>query len=220
MKRVLLTALTLAFLTASVQSTAQDVKTKEKSATGAKTKAKADAKETKVKTETADGKETKITTEQNKVVIKGEGVGNQMDTAAARAVMSGGSINLDAARQEIASSNQLWGQALVQGDSASIVGLYHTEARIYPPNAAMMGSRNDVGRMATGMKGSGLQNATLTTTDVVAGGDLVIETGTYEMRNATQVVDRGKYMVVWKQDNGRWRIYRDIWNSDMPAGQR
>lgn len=218
MKRVLLTALTLAFLTTSLHTAAQETKTKEKTATGAKTKTKADADKTKVKTETADGKETKITTEEDKVVIKGEGVGNQFDTSAARAAM--GNVNLDAVRQEIASSNQMWGQALVSGDSASLVGLYHTEARIYPPNMTMMGSRNDIGRMATSMKGTGLQSATLNTTDVISGGDLVIETGTYEMRNASQVMDRGKYMVVWKQDNGRWRIYRDIWNSDMPAGQR
>lgn len=218
MKRVLLTALTLVFLTASLHSAAQETKTKEKTAAGAKTKTKADADKVKVKTETADGKETKVTTEPDKVVIKGEGVGNQFDTSAARAAMGG--VSLDAVRQEIATSNQQWGQALVQGDSAALVGLYHTEARIYPPNMAMMGSRNDVGRMATSMKGTGLQNATITTTDVISGGDLVIETGTYEMRDATKVVDRGKYMVVWKQDNGRWRIYRDIWNSDMPAGPR
>ena len=218
MKRVLLTALTLAFLAAGVQSAAQETKTKEKTAAGAKTKTKTDAEKVKVKTETPDGKETKITTEADKVVIKGEGVGNQFDTSAARSAMGG--ANLDAARREIATSNQLWGQAMVQGDSATLVGLYHTEARIYPPNAAMMGSRSDIGRMASSMRGSGLQNATLTTTDVIGAGDLVIETGTFEMRNASQVVDRGKYMAVWKQDNGRWRLYRDIWNSDMPAGPR
>lgn len=218
MKRVLLTALTLAFLAASLPAAAQEVKTKEKTAAGAKTKTKAEDGKVKIKTETADGKETKITTEEDKVVIKGEGVGNQFDTSAARAAMGG--ANFDAARQEIATNNLLWGQAFVRGDSTTMVSLYHTEARIYPPNAATMNSRSDMGRMVAGMTGSGIQNATLTTTDIIGSGDLVIETGTYEMRNASQAVDRGKYMVVWKQDNGRWRIYRDIWNSDMPAGPR
>lgn len=217
MKRVLLTALTLAFLTAGLQSAAQETKTKEKTAAGAKTKTKTDADKTKVKTETADGKETKVTTEEDKVVIKGEGVGAQFDTSKARAAMGG--VNLDAARQEIATSNQLWGQAFVKGDSASFIGLYHPEARIYPPNMAMLNSRTDLGRMLAGVPGSGIQSATVTTTDLVASGDLVIETGTFEMRDASKVVDRGKYLAVWKQDNGRWRIYRDIWNSDMPGGQ-
>lgn len=217
MKRVLLTALTLAFLTAGLQSAAQETKTKEKTAAGAKTKTKTDADKTKVKTETADGKETKVTTEEDKVVIKGEGVGAQFDTSKARAAMGG--VNLDAARQEIATSNQLWGQAFVKGDSASFIGLYHPEARIYPPNMAMLNSRTDLGRMLAGVPGSGIQSATVTTTDLVASGDLVIETGTFEMRDASKVVDRGKYLAVWKQDNGRWRIYRDIWNSDIPGGQ-
>lgn len=217
MKRVLLTALTLAFLAAGLPAAAQETKTKQKTAAGAKTKTKADADKIKVKTETPEGKETKITTEEDKVVIKGEGVGNQFDTSAARAAMGG--MDLEAARREIAASNQLWGQSFVKGDSASFIGLYHTEARIYPPNMAMLNSRTDLGRMIAGVPGSGIQSATVTTTDLIGSGDLVIETGTFEMKDATKVVDRGKYIAVWKQDNGRWRIYRDIWNSDMPGGQ-
>ncbi len=30
-------------------------------------------------------------------------------------------------------------------------------------------------------------------------------------------LDKGKYVVVWKKQNGNWKMYRDIWNSNMPA---
>lgn len=218
MKRVLLIALTLAFLSAGLNSAAQETKTKEKTAAGAKTKTKGEADKTKVKTETADGKETKIVTEEDKVVIKGEGVGNQVDTSVVKAAMGG--TNLDVVRQEINTSNRLWEQALARGDSAAMVVLYHSHALIYPPNQTMMNSRSDMGRMTAALPGMGIKNAKLTTTEVLGSNDLVVETGTYEMSDGTKAVDRGKYIVVWKQENGRWRIYRDIWNSDMTPAPR
>ena len=30
-------------------------------------------------------------------------------------------------------------------------------------------------------------------------------------------LDHGKYLVFYKKEGGRWKIYRDIWNSSMPA---
>ena len=27
------------------------------------------------------------------------------------------------------------------------------------------------------------------------------------------------YIVVWKEEKGNWKMYRDIWNSDPPAPQ-
>jgi hypothetical protein len=30
-------------------------------------------------------------------------------------------------------------------------------------------------------------------------------------------VDSGKYLVRWVQQNGKWLLAQDIWNSDLPA---
>ena len=41
---------------------------------------------------------------------------------------------------------------------------------------------------------------------------LLVEEGTgiWSHQNG-QVVGRGKYLVVWKKDNGDWKILRDCW---------
>ena len=50
------------------------------------------------------------------------------------------------------------------------------------------------------------------------GKDGVTETGTYEMFVDKNVsVDKGKFIVLWKQVDGKWKMHRDIWNSDMPV---
>ena len=48
-------------------------------------------------------------------------------------------------------------------------------------------------------------------TDILIGGDLAVETGTYTMtiipRNGSAVADKGKYIHVWKKSvDGSWRV--------------
>ena len=30
-------------------------------------------------------------------------------------------------------------------------------------------------------------------------------------------VSRGKYMIIWRREEGQWKLHRDIFNSSMPA---
>ena len=55
--------------------------------------------------------------------------------------------------------------------------------------------------------------------DVLVGGDLAVETGTYEWtiqpKKGKAMPDKGKYVTVWQhQGDGSWKIIRDISNSD------
>jgi len=54
--------------------------------------------------------------------------------------------------------------------------------------------------------------------EAAASGELAYEVGTYRLSfdgPAGRVEDRGKYVVVWKQENGAWKIAVDIFNSDL-----
>jgi ketosteroid isomerase-like protein len=58
----------------------------------------------------------------------------------------------------------------------------------------------------------------LTTEEVMGGPDVVVETGTYEILGDKAVsFDKGKFIVAWKKENGKWKMHRDIWNSSNPA---
>ncbi len=64
----------------------------------------------------------------------------------------------------------------------------------------------------------GVKDFKLTITDITGGGDLYVETGNIEMFGAdNKSLDKGKYVAVWKKENGNWKMYRDIWNSNMAA---
>ena len=32
------------------------------------------------------------------------------------------------------------------------------------------------------------------------------------------VLDSGKYVAIWKNEGGQWRLHRHIWNSNTPSG--
>lgn len=67
----------------------------------------------------------------------------------------------------------------------------------------------------------GIKGAKLESVEVESHGDTAIEVGRYTLDNGEgQMIDQGKYIVIWKQENGAWKLYRDIWNSSMPASEK
>jgi ketosteroid isomerase-like protein len=56
---------------------------------------------------------------------------------------------------------------------------------------------------------------------VEAHGDMAYEVGKLTLKGEDgTVLDSGKYVVIWKRENGQWRLHRDIWNTSMPAPEQ
>jgi ketosteroid isomerase-like protein len=61
----------------------------------------------------------------------------------------------------------------------------------------------------------GVRNIQLTTDEVMGGAEAVAETGKYAMLDsAGNTLEKGKFIVLWKEENGVWKMHRDVWNSD------
>jgi Domain of unknown function (DUF4440) len=55
------------------------------------------------------------------------------------------------------------------------------------------------------------RNLLFTTTSLSSDSEFLVELGTYEVKdNNDNVKGKGKYLVVWKQEDGNWKLYRDI----------
>lgn len=66
-----------------------------------------------------------------------------------------------------------------------------------------------------------LSGVKFTHTSVEGAGDLAFAQGTYELTmtppGAAAITDRGKFIEIWRKGaDGGWRMYRDIYNSDLP----
>ncbi len=68
---------------------------------------------------------------------------------------------------------------------------------------------------------AGLARIELETIAVELHGKNAHEIGQYKLYAAnSQVADYGKYMIIWKHQNGSWMIYRDMMNTSRPKSSK
>jgi ketosteroid isomerase-like protein len=57
----------------------------------------------------------------------------------------------------------------------------------------------------------------LTTTGLWGDENMIVEEGEYSfMSEDGHQLDNGKYIVLWKMEDGKWKLFRDCYNSDLP----
>ena len=62
----------------------------------------------------------------------------------------------------------------------------------------------------------GIKSAKLDIQELEQHGDTVIDVGLYTLKSADdEVLDQGKYIVIWKNEDGSWKIHRDMFNSSL-----
>jgi ketosteroid isomerase-like protein len=129
------------------------------------------------------------------------------------------------AKQAIDAANAQWPRLTSSGHADSIAEFYAADAVLMPPNRATMRGKDAVRAFfATINTIDPRPTLTLHAVTVVASGPLAVETGRWhwtfpagaKLPPGTPPVDSGKYIVRWAQQNGRWLIVDDIWNSDSP----
>jgi ketosteroid isomerase-like protein len=64
----------------------------------------------------------------------------------------------------------------------------------------------------------GIQKVKMEIVEVEDYGDTAFEISRFTLYGADgQELDKGKYIVIWKQEAGEWKLHRDIFNSSNPA---
>ena len=110
-----------------------------------------------------------------------------------------------------------WGEEVRRGDSIAMAAHYASDAIVMPSNSEPI-KGNDIVKFWGSVVRMGVKDLKLNITDISGDGDVYAETGTLELFGANNIsLDKGKYVVVWKKENGNWKMYRDIWNSNLPV---
>ena len=108
--------------------------------------------------------------------------------------------------------------AFSRGDAAGAAAVYTADAQVLPPNSAVVSGKQAIQTLWQGAMHMGVKTVKLETVEVEGFGHTAYEVGTFALQGAEgQVLDAGKYVVIWKQEAGQWKLHRDIWNSSRPA---
>ena len=121
------------------------------------------------------------------------------------------------AKSFIDSINLKFTEQFRAGDSVALSSHYWPDAEILLSNSEAIKGNNILAAWGS-MTRMGIKDFTFSTTDITGDDKFLIETGNYEMKDAKgTLVDKGKYVVIWEQRNGEWKLYRDIGNTSLPA---
>ena len=105
-----------------------------------------------------------------------------------------------------------------RGDAAGMAALYTEEGQVLPPNGDFVRGPEAIQGFWQAVMDMGIKEVQLETGEVEGHGDTAIEVSTLTLLGeGGQVLDRGKYIVIWKQEGGQWKLHRDIFNSSLPA---
>ena len=84
-----------------------------------------------------------------------------------------------------------------------------------PGIEGVLGGRAAIEKFWPAALSGGLKALTLAATETDGRGDLRVETGTYTALGANRSeLSRGQYLLVWKREDGAWKIHRDFGHAD------
>jgi uncharacterized protein (TIGR02246 family) len=123
-------------------------------------------------------------------------------------------------RNAIVAVNQEFVAALARGDARGIAALYTANGQLLPTHSDFVTGTQAIQGFWQAVIDMGIRAGALETLELEGHGETAYEAGKYTLHgSAGQVLDQGKYVVIWKREGGQWRLHRDIWNSSLPATQ-
>lgn len=144
--------------------------------------------------------------------------GNKTEKATSSAnVSTEKAFDLATARKQIDEGNQALADLLRKGDSTGFANMYCTDGKVMGPEEPAVVGRDAIKSAIGGMYRSGFTGLSLKPVDIWGSEALIGEEGTHVFSlNDGKEIDHGKYIVLWKMEDGKWKLFRDIWNTDIP----
>lgn len=126
-------------------------------------------------------------------------------------------------KDAVLANNEKFMDAVRKRDAKAIAARYTQDCVLLPNGAPRMEGPGAVEAFFAQAFDIGIQEIRLTTDDVTEAGDTLIEIGTagvtIALPDGGTIEDPGKYVVIYRQEGGEWKMAVDIWNTDQsPQG--
>lgn len=126
-------------------------------------------------------------------------------------------FNLTTVKAEIEEANKNFMALVASGDSIGLANAYTKDAKFMSAGAPSVVGRTDIQTAMSNIVKSGITKADLRLENVYGTEDLIVEEGELTLFVGDAAVAEEKYIVVWKKEDGKWKLFRDIFNSNLPS---
>lgn len=117
---------------------------------------------------------------------------------------------------EITQAHDRLEAAFSQQDPEMGASIYTEDAILFAPTAPPIRGHRQIRAFLRGTFNKGARSADFQTLDLEGTEQRLTEGGRYALRDGDgQVLDLGKYLVVWRKVGGDWKIHRDMFNTTM-----
>ncbi len=117
---------------------------------------------------------------------------------------------------DIVAQEQAFMRAFEQQDVSRLASLYSSQAQLLPIYRPFVETKSEIERFWRGLMTLGIASVKLETLEVESYGDNAHEVGRYTIHLSDgDMIDFGKYVVVWKKERDQWLLHRHIWTTSM-----
>ena len=126
-------------------------------------------------------------------------------------------IDMATARSEIDEANREFIELFNRNDSIGLANMFTTDGKSMEPNEPAFTGRRAIQTHYSIVMNAGANRLGLVTTGLWGDEKMLAEEGEFTfMDKEGKQLDKGKYIVLWKKEEGKWKLFRDCYNSDLP----
>lgn len=127
-------------------------------------------------------------------------------------------FDLVVAKTQIETAGEAYVIALNKGDSIGLANCYTSDAKFMQPNAKTVEGRANIQKLFSQWMKGGMPKFSMKTVGIWGNQENMFaeEEWTFSDKNG-KILDSGKALEIFKMEDGKWKLYRDCYNSDMPC---
>ncbi|MFY0655122.1 MAG: nuclear transport factor 2 family protein, partial [Cyclobacteriaceae bacterium] len=145
------------------------------------------------------------------------GCQNDNSNSSSNFLESSSTFNLNEASKIIIEKTGLFTEAHITKDTVFLNSCFTSDARVLPPNSGIVAGIADISQLNSDWVNYGIHEFKETSLTIYGTQEYVIDEGAYYLTYGEEhYIDSGKYVNIWKNVRGTWKIYSNIWNSSLP----
>ncbi|QED36405.1 DUF4440 domain-containing protein [Antarcticibacterium arcticum] len=127
-------------------------------------------------------------------------------------------FDLETAKTEIKERNREFIKFIKDKDAAQLANLYTSDGQFMGNNMRSSSGKEAIQETFQNFLNNGIAKVELEMLNLWGDEKMVVTEDAWKifLEDGTQV-DQGKAIVIWKKEDGTWKMFRDIINSDLPV---
>ena len=127
-------------------------------------------------------------------------------------------INLTASKSEVVAAGENFVIAINSGDHEAAADCYTEDAKIMRPNSQSIVGKANILKAFAQRLNQGKLRFSMKTIAVYGEGDMLTAEEEWMLSDDQgKIIDEGKSLEIYKKEGGKWKMFRDCFNSNIPC---